>query len=196
MDSKNFFIRAIVSDVKSSGEIKVTYPSLRNGDSLVSGRCRISNFWAGKKQGQYFMPYEDDEVIVYISNGDLNEGQVIGSLYSKKNSPPDYRNKIDSANHISLHLKSGQTMILDDQNSKGEITFKNKSGFYVSMKDKKISLGGNTSDLLVSLIDLMQSFLDAENLMISTSMGPGSLNKKLSNQIKDTKKKIKKISIN
>lgn len=111
----------------------------RNDDKDKLGRVRVRYPWMGAKQesdwlyvagpaagaghGLYFVPEQDDLVLVAFAFGRTEAAYVIGSLFSAKDKPP-----VDSRHKRTIKSASGHVITLDDTKDAESITIEDRSG--------------------------------------------------------------------
>jgi len=126
---------AIVTNLKDPeklGRIKVNYPWL--DDNSETDWVRVLTFYGGSSHGALFLPEVGDEVLVAYQKGNINAPYVLGSLYSKKGTPPD--ENADGKNNIKIFKsRCGHTMTFDDTDSKEKFEIKSKSGHVITLDD-------------------------------------------------------------
>lgn len=72
------------------GRVKVKFPWDRRGKSDETASCwvRVSQAWAGKQWGQFFLPRVGQEVIVDFLDGDPDRPIVTGRVHNADQMPP------------------------------------------------------------------------------------------------------------
>lgn len=75
-----------VKDPEKAGRVKVKLPAVSDKDE--SAWARVLTYGGGKDRGIEFMPDVGDEVVLGYLGGDARFPVVLGSLWSKKNTPP------------------------------------------------------------------------------------------------------------
>jgi uncharacterized protein involved in type VI secretion and phage assembly len=75
------------NDPDSMGRVKVKFTGV---DDVVSQWARMVSIGAGASRGAIFMPEINDEVLVGFEHGDTRRPVVIGGLYSKQKTLPDW----------------------------------------------------------------------------------------------------------
>jgi uncharacterized protein involved in type VI secretion and phage assembly len=125
----------IVTDNKDPsklGRVKLKIPILSDIDSTYW--CPIIMLGAGKNRGWFFIPENDDEVLVMFEHGDLNRPLVVGALWNGKDKPPDKNPGGNPRRVIKSRAGSKITfdddkeqLIIEDGAQKGRITFDSKA---------------------------------------------------------------------
>lgn len=108
-----------------------------NEDLTTQGRVQVSIKWlpdvnpwvrvavptSGNDRGTYFMPQQDDEVLVAFAQADFREAYVIGSVWNKQDKPPA-TDKGDPTNKRLVLSPKGLEILLDDTKTAITITIK------------------------------------------------------------------------
>ena len=82
-------VKKLEGDPKSEYRVLVTIPAFKESEGVWA---RISHLHATKGAGTFFIPEENDEVILGFLSDDPRHPIILGSLYSKKNTPAsDYK---------------------------------------------------------------------------------------------------------
>ncbi len=138
-ESINGILLATVTDNKDPnnlGRVKIMFESYSPNKDIEW--VRVSNIVAGKNRGSFFIPEIGDEVIVAFQQGYIDRPIVIGSLYSKEDTPPE-KTKNDNNCVKMLRTRSGHEIIFDDKEEKESILIKSKSGHKIILDDVKDS---------------------------------------------------------
>lgn len=145
-ESKIFgVVVGIVKDNKDDPEklarIKVIMPQISGEEK--SNWARVATFMTGKNgMGSFFLPENEDEVLVAFENGDINRPFIIGSLWNGKDKPPPTNE--DGENNIRMiKSRSGHIIRLDDKDGEEKIEIVDKSEknmIVIDTKDNKISI--------------------------------------------------------
>lgn len=145
-ESKIFgVVVGIVTDNKDDPEklarIKVIMPQISGEEK--SNWARVATFMTGKKgMGSFFLPENEDEVLVAFENGDINRPFIIGSLWNGKDEPP-LTNEDGENNIRMIKSRSGHIIRLDDKDGEEKIEIVDKSEknmIVIDTKDNKISI--------------------------------------------------------
>jgi type VI secretion system secreted protein VgrG len=72
------------------GRVKVQFSWDRDGKKTLDSSCwvRVSQNWAGKRWGVFFLPRVKDEVVVFFVDGDPDQPIIVGSVYNADQLPP------------------------------------------------------------------------------------------------------------
>lgn len=129
-----------VADPENRGRIKVSLPSLMNGQALAQWVTPAHAGIAGKNTGSFFPPYKGDIVDVFFQNGDINFPRYTGGFWAKGELPAEFQagsrgwvfkngHKIlidEGGNKISIIHSGGSSVVLDAAgvtvDSKGTVT--------------------------------------------------------------------------
>lgn len=112
-------------DPKKLGRVKVKFPWLSDKDE--SNWARIATLMAGNRQGTYFLPEVNDEVLVAFERGDVHFPYILGALWNGKDKPPTPND--DGKNNVRvIQSRSGHRICLNDENGKEKIEIIDKSG--------------------------------------------------------------------
>ena len=103
------------------GRVKVRFPWMT--DKQESDWVRVAAPTAGKECGLFFMPEENDQVLVALSRSHVERSYIIGVLWSNASKPPD-----EDRNKRQLTSRSGHTITLDDTKDAEQISIIDKSG--------------------------------------------------------------------
>jgi len=101
-------------DPLASFRVQVLVPSIDPAKGLIWARLASPD--AGLGRGFFFRPEPGDEVIVGFINGDPRQAVILGSLYSKTNTPPEDFKAIDADNFLKgIVTKTGVTIGVVDE---------------------------------------------------------------------------------
>ncbi|HEY5951030.1 MAG TPA: phage baseplate assembly protein V, partial [Kofleriaceae bacterium] len=104
--------------------VKVKYPWMTEQEKSYWARIAIP--MAGKDRGTYFLPENDDQVLVVFEHGDINKPIVIGALWSKKQEPVEV-NESGKNNTKLIKSRAGHRIIFDDKDGSEKITIVDKT---------------------------------------------------------------------
>jgi uncharacterized protein involved in type VI secretion and phage assembly len=124
-------VNAIVSKAEQSGgtgRVHITYPWMP--PSHPGAWARIAGPLSGASRGQWFMPEEQDEVLVAFDHGDFDHPYIVGALWNGKDRTPETDPKlrvivtpgghqlrfedVDGAKQVVLKTEGGQELVLSD----------------------------------------------------------------------------------
>ncbi len=129
---------AIVFDNKDPeglGRVKVKFIWQKTGESPW---IRIAMPYGGQKKGVYFVPEENEEVMIGFEGGNAEKPFVIGTLYHGKAKPEDW--KTNNNDIKAIRTRSGHTIQFDDTQGKEKITIKDKEGNTIEFDSSKKEL--------------------------------------------------------
>lgn len=104
------------------GRVKVRFPWM--DDPAESDWLAVAGPGAGEGRGLFYLPEVKDLVLVAFSFGQLDQGYVIGSLWSSVDKPPGGGDR----NKRTLRSVSGHVVTLDDTKDAERISIVDKSG--------------------------------------------------------------------
>jgi uncharacterized protein involved in type VI secretion and phage assembly len=130
-------------DDSGLGRVKVSYPW--HSKPRESYWARIAVPMAGGKRGLWFLPENNDEVLVAFERGDLRFPYVVGSLWNGVDKSP-VANK-DGKNDVRMiHTRKGHKLTFDD-GSKGKVQLELNDGKRLTIDDDGVQVNdgqGNT----------------------------------------------------
>ncbi len=155
------------SDPEGLGRVKVRFPWL--SDDNESDWVKVMSFMAGNERGGFFLPEEEDEVLVAFEHGDINYPYVLGALWNGEDSPPEANS--DGQNNIrKIKSRSGHEIIFndDDTASQEKIEIHTNAGHTIVLDDssgqEKIEIIDKTENNKI-IIDSAQNSIDIESAM-------------------------------
>lgn len=116
--------------------VKVRFPWM--DDKQESDWILVAMPMSGKERGMFFMPEENDQVLVAYSHAHVEDSYVIGALWHRDAKPPSSDRAVRT-----IKSASGHTITLDDTKDKETITIADKSGknkIVFDTKNKKVSI--------------------------------------------------------
>lgn len=129
-------VKQIGKDPGGEFRVLVNLPILQDNSKGVW--ARLGNFYASNKIGAFFYPEIGDEVIVGFMNDDPRYPIILGSVYSKKLSPPYTPD--DKNSKKALVTKSKLEISFDEQNKIIEIKTPGKHTIKMDDKSGAISI--------------------------------------------------------
>ena len=144
-------VKQVHEDPKKTFRVQVCLPMMH--ESSESIWCRIASFYASKAFGAFFMPEVGDEVVVGFVNDDPRHPIVVGSLYSKKNTPP-----------VEVYQENSQKVFLSKENLMLSFNEKDKEIIIQTPKNQNITI--SDKDGSIKITDA-----DATNSMTMSSSG-------------------------
>lgn len=151
-------VKKVDGDPGGEFRVLVNLPLLQNKNKSIW--TRLGTLYAGKKRGTFFFPEPEDEVIVGFLNEDPRFPVILGSLYSKKMSPPfspDAQNNKkaivtreklqisfdDKDKIIEIRTPGGHIIKMDDKS--GALSIKDPNSNTVSLSKGGITLDSDTN---------------------------------------------------
>jgi uncharacterized protein involved in type VI secretion and phage assembly len=114
-----------LEDDQGIGRVKVSYPNMEDEESEWA---RLAAPMAGNRRGAFFRPEVGDEVLIAFEQGDIRRPYVVGSLWSKTDSPPPDDGNAKENNWRFIQSRSGHIILLDDTAGKERIVLVDKDG--------------------------------------------------------------------
>ncbi len=120
-----------LKDPDGQGRVQLEFPWLEQ--SFRSAWAPIATPLGGKDRGMFFMPEEEDEVLVAFEQGDFDHPFIVGFLWNGVDIPPD-----DGINASVRRIKtiSGHIIDFDDNEGKEKIIIKTQGGHQLEMSDE------------------------------------------------------------
>lgn len=118
------------------GRVKVRFPWMT--DKQESDWVRVASPAAGNQCGLFFMPEENDQVLVALSRSHVERSYIIGVLWSNASKPPD-----EDRSKRQLTSRSGHRITLDDTKDAEKISIIDRSGnntIELDAKNKTITI--------------------------------------------------------
>jgi uncharacterized protein involved in type VI secretion and phage assembly len=120
-------------DMSGLGRVQLSVPSLPGYQPWA----RVAAFAAGSQRGGYFIPQQDDEVLVVFNQGDVTEPFVIGTLWNGRDKPP-FTELLDPTLKRAIHTPKGHEVLFDD--GEQSIVIKTSTGQKITMAPDRIEL--------------------------------------------------------
>jgi len=153
MERENGIVIGIVHDLDDQdqlGRIRVRFPHLNDE---VSDWARLATPMAGKDRGLFMRPEIGDEVLIAFEHGDPRRSYVVGSLWSKVDTPPaDDGQPVDN-NWRFFRSRSGHLLKFDDTSGSERIEIVGKGDKHkvvVDVSGDKIEVSCSSGDIKVS----------------------------------------------
>jgi uncharacterized protein involved in type VI secretion and phage assembly len=89
----------------------------------------------GKNRGSWFVPDENDEVLVTFEGGDPRRPYVIGGLWNGSDTPPASMDDNGNNDRKVLRSRNGVKVTLDDENGKEKMILETPGGQKVTLQD-------------------------------------------------------------
>lgn len=173
---------AVVQDVRdpeNQGRVKVSLPwSPDPGGSAYQVWARVATFMAGNKQGSWFIPDTNIEVLVIFMGGDPRHPCVIGALWNGQDAPPQSMDSAGANNVKQLCSRNGVTITIDDTQGSESLTLQTPGGQKIALQDGPGSIliqdsNGNSIQLNTSGITInaaSQVTVSASQAQVTASM--------------------------
>lgn len=136
-----------VNDPENLARVKVELYAL-DTDANVALWARVASPFAGARRGGFFIPQEDDEVLVLFVGGDARHPVVVGGLWNGTATPPETLNgRVD---RWSITGKAGTRIaIVEESDATATIECSTPGGVQLTMTDEAggkvtIECAGNT----------------------------------------------------
>lgn len=157
-------------DPAASFRVKVLVPSIDPTKGLIWARLASPD--AGVGRGFFFRPETGDEVIVGFINGDPRQAVILGSLYSKKNAPPDALKAIDADNfNKGIVSRTGVTFgVIDEDKPVAYIQTPGKQGIVFDDSDGTVVIADSNGNS-ITLDDGGITITSAKDVTIDGSGG-------------------------
>lgn len=125
-----------VVDPEGLGRVRVQLPwATDKGGEELAVWARLATLMAGAERGSWFVPEEDDEVLVAFEAGDLRQPYVVGALWNGQDRPPEQMDGRGENNIKSLTSRSGVKITLDDSPGDARLMLETPGGCKVELGD-------------------------------------------------------------
>jgi uncharacterized protein involved in type VI secretion and phage assembly len=173
---------ALVTDIKDpdgQGRVKVTLPwSADSAGARYEAWARLATMMGGNNRGSWFVPDNNDEVLVAFEGGDTRRPYVIGGLWNGSDKPPESMDGSGKNDKKVLRSRNGVKVTLDDSSGKETFIAETPGGQKVTLKDgpgavEIVDSNGNSIKLEASGITINASAkvtITASMLEVSASM--------------------------
>lgn len=123
-----------VSDPDEQGRVRIRLPwSPDPDDDTFEAWARLATMMAGAGRGTWFVPDEQDEVLVVFEAGDPSRPFVIGALWNGEDAPPE---TMGEGNDIrSIHSRNGVIITFDDTQGQEQLRLETPGGQSVTLAD-------------------------------------------------------------
>lgn len=131
---------AVVENNKLDDDAKIEISLTKvSGDRKL--RARVAALMAGNERGCLFLPENKDQVLVAFEQGMLEDPVIIGTLWSRKDQPPDTNS--NGENNLKLiKTRGGNEIRLIDTDGEEKIEIVSEQG-KISITADIITLEGN-----------------------------------------------------
>lgn len=130
---------ALVSDIKDpdgQGRVKVKLPwAPDTGSAAYEAWARLATMMAGSNRGSWFVPDENDEVLVGFEGGDPRRPYVVGGLWNGTDNPPESMDGAGKNPKKVLRSRNGVKITLDDSDGREKLILETPGGQKVTLED-------------------------------------------------------------
>ena len=133
-------VTSIVADKKNLGRIEVKFPWLGESGKDVRALATLCSPYADDDQGFEILPAVDSQVVVAFEAGDLRRPYIIGACWNGREALPE--KPIEANNKRLIKTRSGSLLEFDDSSGAAKVTLSMKSGHKLVLDD-----GGSTITL-------------------------------------------------
>lgn len=153
MQRENGIVIGIVADLDDQediGRVRVKYPHLNDE---LSDWARLATPMGGKGRGLFLRPERDDEVLVAFEHGDPRRPYIVGSLWSKVDTPPTDDGKRVDNNWRFFTSRAGHVLKFDDTSGSERIEIKGKGEEHtvvIDVSGSKIEITCKSGDVTIS----------------------------------------------
>ena len=130
---------ALVTDVKDpdgQGRVKIFLPWSPDTDgSRYEVWARLATMMGGNNRGSWFVPDENDEVLVAFEAGNPRRPYVVGCLWNGKDAPPEQMDGGGKNYKKILRSRNGVKITLDDADGQEKMILETPGGQKITLKD-------------------------------------------------------------
>jgi uncharacterized protein involved in type VI secretion and phage assembly len=130
---------ARVSDVKDpdgQGRVQIRLPRSPDAeDARYEAWARLATLMAGNNRGSWFVPDEDDEVLVAFEAGDPRRPYVVGALWNGSDAPPESMDEGGKNRKKVIRSRNGVKLTLDDTDGAEQLILETPGGQRITLKD-------------------------------------------------------------
>ena len=173
---------ALVTDIKDPdgiGRVKVSLPWSPDGSNNgYEAWARVATLMAGNNRGTWFIPDNNDEVLIIFAGGDPRHPYVIGGLWNGQDSTPQSMDSSGNNDIKKIRSRNGVAVTFDDTDGQETFIAETPGGQKVTLKDGGASIeiqdsNGNSVKLESGGITVdagSKVTVNAGNVEISASM--------------------------
>jgi uncharacterized protein involved in type VI secretion and phage assembly len=172
-----------VKDPDGQGRVEVTLPwAPDTGQGQYKVWARLATMMAGNNRGSWFVPDEQDEVLVAFEGGDPRRPYVIGALWNGRDQAPESMDQSGKNYKKILKSRNGIKITLDDHDGQETCIIETPGGNKITLKDGAASIAledsnGNSMKLESSGISITAaSQLTIDSPTITMSSGSITMN--------------------
>ena len=179
---------ALVTDIKDPdgiGRVKVSLPwSPDGGSNGYEAWARVATLMAGNNRGSWFVPDNNDEVLIAFEAGDTRRPYVIGALWNGSDAPPESMDGAGRNDTKVLRSRNGVKVTLDDTQGQERFVAETPGGQKITLKDgpgsvEIVDSNGNSVKLESSGITInasvkvtvQASLMDVSAAMVTVNAG-------------------------
>ncbi|MDX1654726.1 MAG: phage baseplate assembly protein V [Candidatus Competibacteraceae bacterium] len=130
---------ALVTDIvdpEGQGRVKIRLPWSPDGDGGdYLAWARLATLMGGHNRGSWFIPDEQDEVLVVFEAGDTRRPYVIGGLWNGQDSPPESMDSAGNNPLKTLRSRNGVKITLDDSDGQERLHLETPGGQQLTLSD-------------------------------------------------------------
>ena len=121
-----------LADPNGQGRVKIKLPWLGEDVELWA---RVATLHAGPNKGTWFIPDQDDEVLVAFEHGDPRWPYVVGSLWNGSDSPPESMDGSGNNYKKVICSRNAVKITLDDTDGQEKLILETPGGQKVTLQD-------------------------------------------------------------
>ncbi len=133
-------VTSIVADQKQLGRIEVKFPWLGEAGKNVRALATLCSPYADDGQGWEILPAVDSQVVVAFEAGRLSRPYILGACWNGQEKLPE--KPAEANNKRLIKTRSGSLLEFDDSAGAAKVTLSLKSGHVLELDD-----GGSTVTL-------------------------------------------------
>ena len=134
----------VKSDPDELGQVEVEFPWL--GTDHERPRVPVAMPLTGGSRGMYFMPEQDDEVLVAFDHGNFAHPYIVGFVWNGVDKPPE----TDRQNRV-IHTPGGHELRFEDGNHK--VVLSSSGGHKIELDDNahtiKLTASGGGNEIVI-----------------------------------------------
>lgn len=125
-----------IKDPDGMGRVKVALPwAPDTGSGQYEAWARLATLMGGKDRGSWFIPDQDDEVLVAFEAGDVRRPFVVGGLWNGRDAPPESMDGSGRNAKKVLCSRNGVKITLDDSDGQEKLILETPGGQKVTLQD-------------------------------------------------------------
>jgi uncharacterized protein involved in type VI secretion and phage assembly len=130
-----------IKDPDRQGRVRVKLPwSPDSAGGSYQVWARLAVLMAGNNRGTWFIPDQNDEVLLMFEGGDPRRPYVVGMLWNGKDAPPESMDSGGNNFKKTIRSRNGVIITIDDTDGSESITLKTPAGQTVTLKDGPASI--------------------------------------------------------